>query len=220
MSINTVYNLKNSKVCKRKGDFEKFSETPFKRSRNISNLVSLPKEILLYIFSYLSIEDLFFSVRSVCQRFYQTAKFAASWQDVIAENKLSTSNLVGMFKFSPIIKNISISNRNDADQILCAISKNLKNVESLTVKNCWGSKTNSYLGSTVLCRLLMRCKRLTNIRLECVKIRSIKFFKLLADRKRYENISEMCYIGPATAKQYSALKECCAGCIFTEYLVS
>ncbi|RZC35359.1 F-box-like domain containing protein [Asbolus verrucosus] len=212
------YNLRNKQSCKRRQSFGGETAVEKKRLRSFDHITSLPDEILLHIFSYLKREDLYYNVRSVCRRWNRIAMFSSSWKEVIAGNEIPTGVLSNWLHFSPVIKHFRISDRNDADVILEAISKSPSHVESITIINCWGSSRKLSIRSNVLCNLLTRCKKLGRINFENVKIRSCKFFKLLAKRRNGDAFLQLCYIGPVTPKQYNVLKESCSGWIFTELI--
>jgi hypothetical protein len=211
------YNLRNKQGSKRKyAPTESVVER--KRLRNFDYIASLPDEILLHIFSYLDTDDLYYNVRLVCRKWRRTAMLSSAWKDVRAGNDIPTHILSNWIQFSPVIKHFRISDRNDADVILEAVSKHSSHLESITIENCWGSSEKIPIQSQTLCKLLTRCKKLGKINFERVKIRSCKFFKLLAKRRNNGKFLQMCYVGPVTPKQYNTLKESSSGWIFTEFI--
>lgn len=167
----------------------------------------LPDEMLLHIFSFLTVEDLYFNIRHVCQRWCRLSKVASSWKTLVADDKFSSHVLLDCIKFSPVIKHIQICNRYDADIILNAVSKYLNQLESIVVQNCNGSAENVYIQSTILCKLVIRCKKLGKIILDNVDIRSCKFFDLLVKRKNDGKFVQLDYAGPLTAAQYKTVMD-------------
>lgn len=213
------YNLRNRRSTKRKQIIsEEKTIIDKKRLRNFDHITSLPDEILLVIFSFLSIEDLYFNVRPVCRKWRRLSMIASAWSNINVGNDIPTNILKNWIQFSPVIKRFKISNRNDADVILNNISKFSTNLQVIIVENCWGSEQRVQIHSGVLCNLLVRCKKLVKIHFERVKIRSCKFFKLLAKKRTNGKFLHLCYMGPVTVKQYNTLKESCSGWIFTEFV--
>ncbi|XP_008201489.1 uncharacterized protein LOC103315199 isoform X1 [Tribolium castaneum] len=210
------YNLRNKGPKRKHAPDEGSIER--KRLRNFDYIAALPDELLLYIFSYLDVKDLYYNVRLVCRKWRRIAMLSSAWKSIMAGNEVPTHVLHNWIQSSPVIKHFRISNRNDADVILEAVSKHSNHLESITIENCWGSSQKISIQSTTLCKLLTRCKKLGKINFERVKIRSCKFFKLLAKRRNNGKFLQLCYVGPVTPKQYNTLKESCSGWIFTEFI--
>lgn len=210
------YNLRERNP-KRKHSPEE-SSVKTKRFRTFSYIEALPNEILLQIFSYLSVNDLYYNVRRVCSRWQQLSMLSPSWRRVSAGNNIPTEDLHNWIQFSPVIRHIQISDRTDADFILEAVSKHLTKLKSITINNCWGSPQKICIRSQTLCKLMTKCEKLEEITFGKVKIRSLKFFKIMAERKNYDTAVHLVYIGPLSPKQYNMLRETYLGELYTEML--
>lgn len=207
--LKKTYNLRK-RNCKQKPISDKLIMEG-KQLQKFDHMAGLPDEILLYIFSFLDVNNLYYNVRLVCPRWSRLSMVSSPWKNVTVDNEVSTQVLQNWIQFSPIIKHIQMSNRYDADIILEAMSKYSNHLESLTIYNCWGSTEKMSLRSIILCNLLSRCKRLRKINLERVKIYSSKFFKLLAEKKLEGKIVYIRYVGAFTFKQYDTIMHSISG---------
>ncbi|XP_063908679.1 uncharacterized protein LOC135126582 [Zophobas morio] len=144
------YNLRNQAGHKRKAPINTQLPIEKKRLRNFDHINSLPNEILLYIFSFLHIEDLYFNVRPVCTRWHAIAMMSSAWTNVSASRNIPTHIVKRWIQSSPLIKRFKISNRNDADVIVENVAKYSALLESITIEDCWGSPERIYLRSSAL----------------------------------------------------------------------
>ncbi|KAG7200184.1 hypothetical protein KM043_000618 [Ampulex compressa] len=158
-----------------------------------SPLASLPVEVILEIFSYLTSEDL-----RVLKRVSTFFKRIA--QDPVTNNGKDTSRVIKDLKRMSLLRKFSMSARSDSDDILRQLSRTNKKLQELYVFNCTGSTSKLYLRSTHLIRILERCRYLHTISISGSRFRGRKFYRLLAGMGlRLRAVSV-----PATAAQFSA----------------
>ncbi|XP_018569914.1 uncharacterized F-box/LRR-repeat protein C02F5.7-like [Anoplophora glabripennis] len=180
---------------------------PAKRLRNCDYSASLPNEILLYIFSFLSHKELYKIARCVCKRWYMLTSSPVLWKKITAQNEVPSNILCKWIENSPLLKEVNLRERSDINTVTEKLSKYCKNLQSLKIENCRGTKNSSLVKSQNLCRLLTRCKYLNNLYFSGIKIQSCKFFKLLSKRKHFGITKKCSYYGPVSQKQMRALIE-------------
>lgn len=186
---NTSYALR-SKTCKRKHPEE--VTVSKRRLRSFDPAPSLPNEMLLYIFSFLDINDLYYNVRKVCPRWNLLAMSSWSWKKITVGPEVPTEVLLYWIQFSPVIRHLHLDNRTDVEIILKAVSKYARQLESLRIENGWINQI--YIRSKALCNLVTRCTKLNKFYFENIKIRSCKFFDLLEERRRRGELKQLRYI--------------------------
>lgn len=174
---------------KRKVGTKKVSQLPYiykKKSNKLTNIEKLPNEILCDIFSRLSVKDLFFNVRTVCRRWRDVAMTPQLWTKIEVEGDISTTILTKWVKSAVLLKDLTMTNRNDAnimtEMVCCSfgnvitfdfsfnlrsksvfkVSKHCRNLERIKLSNCWGSRKQRYVHSLPLCHLVTRCHKLYN----------------------------------------------------------
>lgn len=160
-----TYNLRK-RNCKRKHSID-----DRKRSSNVSYIQALPNEILLHIFSYLNIHDLYYNVRLVCRRWHHLSMLSSSWKRISVGNNISRHVLNNWIRFSPVIRHIQISDRTDVNFILETASQHLGQLKSITINNNWDSQENFRIRSETLCNVMTRCQKIEEIVLGRIKIR-------------------------------------------------
>lgn len=178
-----------------------------KRICKIDHAALLPDEMLLHIFSFLDVRDLYYSVRGVCKRWYRMSMLSTCWRNITVDSQVPTKVLQNWIQYSPIIRHIHMSNRNDVDIILEAMVKYSSRLKSISIERCRGSSNKTSILSNTMCKLLTKCKNLGTINLEYVEIRSCKFLKLLAERKNNGKTVHFRYIGPVTPEQLNAMNK-------------
>lgn len=214
-SEDTSYNLRKRKSKWK--DYPAELNVAKKRLKGFDHISKLPNETMLNIFSFLDAEDLYHNVRGVCKKWRQLSMLSSSWRSVRVDNEVPTQVLLHWINLSPVIKHLKITNRKDTEIILDALSKHASHLETLTIENCWGSLRKIWIRSTILCNLVTRCKKLQKIILERVKIRSCRFFNLLAKKRRNGKFENLRYIGPITDKQFDTFSDSWPGAVYTDF---
>lgn len=183
-----------------------------------TQISDLPEEILLHIFSFLNVRDLYSNVRLVCLKWQRLSKVASSWKTVTVGSKLPTQELHNWIQFSPNIRHLKINNRLDTDLILEAVSKHLSNLESISIETCWGSPKTVCVRGETLCKLLTSCNELKKINLVRVQICSYNFFKLLRLRRNQGKSVELHYDAPLTPRHYGKVVRFCSRWLSARYI--
>ncbi|KAJ8937497.1 hypothetical protein NQ318_011496 [Aromia moschata] len=179
---------------------------PPKRLRNTDHSATLPDEILLLIFSFLSHKELYTAVRCVCKRWYVLTSSPVLWKRITAQHEVPSNILCKWIEHSPLLREVSLKERSDINTVTETLSKYCKNLQSLKIENSKGT-SSELVKSETLCRLLTRCKYLNNLYFSGIKIQSCKFFKLLSNRKHFGIAKKCSYYGPVSQKQMRALIE-------------
>lgn len=180
---------------------------PAKRLRNNDYFASLPNEILLYIFSFLSHHEMYTVVRCVCKRWYMLTSSPVLWKKITAKREVPSDILCKWIEHSPLLKEVNLKERTDINAVTEKLSTYCKNLQSLKIENSKGTSKSSLVKSKNLCRLLTNCKYLNNFYFSGVKIQSCKFFRLLSKRKHLGIAKKCSYYGPVSQKQMRALIE-------------
>ncbi|XP_030751831.1 S-phase kinase-associated protein 2-like [Sitophilus oryzae] len=187
------------------------SPVPLKKPRLLLNYTLLiPDEILVHIFSFLSHQELFDSVKCVCSRWFRVVCTPTLWKTISADNSIPTNSLCGWLEHAPLLKKASFLNRNDMNFIINKISKYTPRLQTIIVKNCWGNDKSNVIQAKALYKLVNKCESLNNFVFAETRIKSTKFFKLLAARKKYARFTKCSYSGPISENQIKALLEAIA----------
>ncbi|XP_017769716.1 PREDICTED: uncharacterized F-box/LRR-repeat protein C02F5.7-like [Nicrophorus vespilloides] len=180
-------------------------------SDNPTQLNDLPNEVLLKIFSYIPVKELFYNIRPVCKRYKDLAMSPILWKSIEVENEVPTTTLKQWIKSAKLLKYLSLRHRHDINSLAEEVSKCCKNLESIKLQNCWGSRSNYRLHSNPLCHLVTRCPKLSSYNFSqsrrfSSRFMSCKFFRLISKDDRHGSVMKKCnYTGPMTPKQMKAL---------------
>lgn len=95
-------------------------------SRNKTHINQLPSEILLKIFSYIDISELFKNVRCVCRRWKLLALVPTLWKSIDVDNSIPSSILELWIRNSSLLNSFSAQNRNDLNFIFELVNSKIK----------------------------------------------------------------------------------------------
>ncbi|CAH1976903.1 unnamed protein product [Acanthoscelides obtectus] len=197
---------KRHSIADRSGSNEEKEDTvPRKRCRQPSSdpFSTLPNEVMIKIFSYLTHEELYKTARCVCTRWYVLASAPVLWKTITAQQNVPSNVLLKWLEHSPLLQELNLTGRDDVDVVTGKVSRHCRKLESLKIENTGPCKL---LRSSNLCRLLTKCKQLNNLHFSGVKILSCKFFKLFS-RRKHSGMKRCSYHGPVSQKQMKALIE-------------
>lgn len=178
--------------------------TKAKKSKRTDYTSILPDEILIHIFSFLNHEELYGNVRAVCCRWYRLILTPSLWKTIRASSLVPTGVVCKWIEHSPLLRSISLIDRNDMNSVAEKLSSFSRNLESIVVENCWGTSKSRVIHGTTLCKMLRKCPKLAHFKFVNSNIRSVKFFSLIA-RKRSAVRADCSYSGPVNGKQLEAL---------------
>lgn len=184
--------------------------TAAKQAATIDNLLinDLPPEVLLQIFSLVPKEDLHFRVRLVCKHWKSIASDPMLWKMINASEDVPTKTLSSWIRSAPLLRTLSIRNRNDANKIISDVASHAKHLERLEMANCWGSGQSATIYGKGMCRLLKRCPNLCNFKFSRIRFLSCKFFKLLMKSRKNAKLASKCsYSGPIYHNQLQTIIE-------------
>lgn len=185
----------------------------------------LPNEMLIHIFSFLSVKDLTI-VRRVCRRWFVVTACPTLWKYIYADNNVPSDIICQWLRRSPLLKKLTlrylvdVNNELEVNTIISHVSRYNKKIESIDIgrsrdmiSNIWhcNKKTqpiNMYyawnrqmIKSKPLCLLMKNCKLLRFIRFNGIKIKSYNFFALLNKRECDTRYTNCLYNGPVSVKQ-------------------
>ena len=127
-----------------------------------NSLISLPEEVLLHIFSYLSISDLF-AVAKVCKTFGRISHDFHLWKLVkVADLKLSDEWFAALGNRSPQILSLTGCSGSEVSNVgLRTFFRRCKtSLTDLHVENCAGSQLS---GDAILLHASCHCRNLTHV---------------------------------------------------------
>ncbi|KAH1019241.1 hypothetical protein HUJ04_009087 [Dendroctonus ponderosae] len=161
-----------------------------RRLRHTDHTKTLPDEILIHIFSYLTHEELYFSARAVCKRWSTLVPTPSLWRSITGHSGISTNMLCNWIEHAPLLKAIRLYHRRDMNIIVQTLAIHSPNLEYFIAKNCCGTSRSSVIRGNFLCRLIRKCPKLKHFGfVECC-IRSSKFYAMLKQRLcHYFNIN-------------------------------
>lgn len=119
-----IHKNRTSSLKIKSGFIQKRCPVPFHyktRSRG-AKIEDLPVEIIIKIFSYLSLEDLYKNVRFVNYNWWCTASSPCLWTIIKAGPDISTNMLSNWLDMAPRLKTLVIDFRVDAGVILSKVS--------------------------------------------------------------------------------------------------
>lgn len=168
--------LRKRSTCPSEGN-----DIPHKRLRCFDYTNLVPNEIWVYIFSYISQEELYKTLRSVSKRWRLLVSSSVLWTKITADSSIPSSILCTWIERSPLLKQLRLKGRSDLNLLICKASKfsrQLKRIKIEVGKN--KTRKIPLIKSRYLCNLIRRCKLLKEIDISGATIRSKKFLKLIS----------------------------------------
>jgi hypothetical protein len=101
-----------------------------------ANITDLPPELMLEIFSRLSVRDLCQCVAPVCKEWRILARHPSLRKELSFGKDVSTSDVLRMLYVSPLLRKLSLTDRNDTDAILQQVCESNRNLETLEMTRC------------------------------------------------------------------------------------
>lgn len=143
---------------------------------------TVPDEILIHIFSYLTHEELYLTARAVCRRWNALVSTPSLWKSIRAHSGISTNMLCQWIEHSPLLRSIHLCHRKDMNIVVETLSIHSPNLEYFIAKSCWGTPRSTVIRGNFLCKLIRKCPKLTHVGFVESCIRSSKFFQMLKQR--------------------------------------
>lgn len=147
----------------------------------------LPHEILLYIFSFLSVEELGRSVGQVCVAWRDLARDPTLRTRLVFsfQNRVDGERVKELLASSPLLQTLELESREDGQDLLVHTAAFCPRLRELTVKFCDG------LTSTVFRALVENCPCLQSLNVEGSRVCDTECFYLMARflHLRYLNLS-------------------------------
>ncbi|XP_076234328.1 uncharacterized protein LOC143179149 [Calliopsis andreniformis] len=154
-----------------------------------AGIVFLPVEIISEILSYLSYKDLC-ATRRVSRFFERIVCDPFLWRTYeVTDNEQDTVEVIKELKRMPLLKRFSIRGRKDCEHILRQLSLTNKELEELYIFGCTRdgrspavcTKSELYLRSSNLIRILKGCRNLHTINIDWNCFRGQNLYRLLGN---------------------------------------
>lgn len=160
--------LFNSWICEGGGNVE--------ATQNQCHIHRLPHEVLLYIFSFLSVEELGRSVGQVCWAWRDLAKDPTLRKRLVFsfQNPVEGERVKLLLASAPLLQKLDLESREDGEDLLVHAASFCPRLRELTVKFCDG------LTSTVFRALMENCPQLQSLNVEGSRVCDRECFLLIA----------------------------------------
>jgi hypothetical protein len=123
-----------------------------------TNLTDLPPELMLLIFSLLSVRDQCQCVAPVCKKWNILARHPSLRKELSLDKDVSTSHVGKLLHESPLLRRLSLKGRRDTDAILRRVCSSTRHIETLEIVRCRGTEEtrNKRRNSNMSSRRLLR----------------------------------------------------------------
>lgn len=147
----------------------------------------LPNEILLHIFSFLSVRELCISVVPVCTTWRDLAKDKTLWTNLVFsfQHRVERERIKSLLTASPLLVSLELQSREDGGDLLLHAAASCPKLQELTVKFC------DDLTERVFKSLKRNCPNIRYLNVEGSKVCSTQCYHLIAGfgQLRYLNLS-------------------------------
>lgn len=158
-----------------------------------SYINQLPDEILCMIFSYIPHLELLRSCALVCHRWSSLSKCPSLRQVLTFRGQdIPIEIICGLIKSSPLLKSISVKDRNDVEGILPILHQQCKRLEAVNLVRCRpsdGSHRNLRAKSLYP---LLRKGQLRSLNLKGTDYKSRKFYQMLGTMSNLRKLDISC----------------------------
>lgn len=170
--------------CESPGDNGHVTTTSSLGECHINNL---PCELLLYIFSFLSVCELCISVAPVCTAWRDLAKDPSLWTHLVFsfQHCVEGERVRRLLEGSPLLLSLELQNREDSGDLLQQVAASCTKLRELTVKFCDGLTEDTF-------KLLMEnCPDILYLNIEGSYVYGSKSYHMMAGlhQLRYLNLS-------------------------------
>lgn len=143
---------------------------------NQCHIHCLPHEVLLYIFSFLSVEELGRSVGQVCVAWRHLARDPTLRTRLVFsfQNRVEGERVKELLASAPLLQKLDLESREDGEELLVHAASFCPRLRELTVKFCDG------LTSTVFRALMENCSHLQSLNVEGSRVCDRECFHLIA----------------------------------------
>jgi hypothetical protein len=145
-----------------------------------ANIMDLPPEVMLEIFSQLSVKELDQCVAPVCKRWSILATHPSLHKELSFGKDISTSDARKLLRSAPLLRRLSLNGRHDTDTILRRVCKSNRHIETLEMEGCRGSPRRLEVSGRIVSRILDCCPKLCTLDLAGTEIKSYQFSELFA----------------------------------------
>jgi hypothetical protein len=157
-----------------------------------TNITDLPPEMMLQIFSWLSVRDRCQCVAPVCKKWSILARHPFLWKELSFGKDISKSNVLKLLHKSPLLRRLSLKDRYDTDAILRRVCRSNRRIETLEMEGCRGSAKRREVDGKILSTILESCTKLCQLLVNKTDVKSLTFYRtlaLLGDRMRPSKIT-------------------------------
>jgi hypothetical protein len=142
-----------------------------------TNITDFPPELLIQIFSELSVRDRCQCVAPVCKKW---SVLAASLRKELSVGKdISKSNVLKLLHESPLLRRLTLKDRHDTDAILQQVCGSNRRIEILEMVNCRGSVNTVEVNGHILARIRDSRPELCRLILQGTLVKSLEFIHFM-----------------------------------------
>ncbi|PNF20017.1 hypothetical protein B7P43_G06630 [Cryptotermes secundus] len=145
-----------------------------------TNIVDLPPELQLEIFSRLSMRDLYQRVAPVCKKWRILARHPSLRKELLLGKDISKSSALQLLQESPQLGRLSLRGRSDTDAILRRVRRSNRHIETLEIVECRGSMGRCHINGEILKRIVEVCPKLCRLYLRAMLVKSCNLCSLFA----------------------------------------
>jgi hypothetical protein len=144
-----------------------------------TNITDLPLELMLQIFSLLSLRDLCQCVAPVCKKWSILARIPSLRKELSFGKDVSISHVRRFLQESPLLRRLGLKDRRDTDAILRRVRRSNRHIETLEMLRCRGSARRREVNGEILTRVLDSCPEFSNLDVSDAEFRSFELYKFL-----------------------------------------
>jgi hypothetical protein len=166
------------------------------------NIMDVPQELLLEIFSYLNVRDICQRVAPVYMEWSILARHSSLRKELYFYEDISTFSACKLLRGSPLLRKLRLRGRYDTNDILQQVFESNRRIETIELFRCRGSVDKYEVNGDILGKILEVRTNLTLNILGTV-VKSLEFYRLLGrldDRTKSFNIGSstreeiLCYL--------------------------
>jgi hypothetical protein len=162
-----------------------------------TNIMDLPPELMLQIFSYLSLRDICQSVAPVCTKWSILARHPCLRQVLYFYEDISTSNALKLLRGSPLLRRLRLRGRRDSDAILQQVFESNRLIETIEMIRCRGSVNTFEVNGDILGKIIEECTKFS-LYIVGTNVKSVEFYTLLG---RLDNRMTSFFFGNTTKEE-------------------
>jgi hypothetical protein len=144
------------------------------------DIMDLPPEVMLQIFSHLSVTDVCQRVAPVCKKWSILARHPSLRKELSFGKGISKSNVRKLLHESPLLRRLRLKGRRDTDAILRKVCRSNRHIETLEMDGCRGSMGRYHVNGEILTRIVEGFPKLYHLCLKAMLVKRCNLHRLFA----------------------------------------